>query len=123
MGVLAGRGKTGRALARALESHGAQARALGSADLERLEEALSGLAALHLMAPNLHPAEPDLVRAVPMGDGDLPNVDFLRGLVAGGYDGPVTYEMCSPVRGGGSMENLDRCATRFLEWLDENGFR
>ncbi len=61
MGVLAGRGKTGRALARALESHGAQARALGSADLERLEEALSGLAALHLMAPNLHPAEPDLV--------------------------------------------------------------
>lgn len=72
---------------------------------------------------NYAPAEPDLVRAVPMGEGDLPNAEFLRGLVAGGYDGPVTYEMCSPVRGGGSMENLDRCAARFLEWLDENDFR
>lgn len=72
---------------------------------------------------NYRPAEPDLVRAVPMGEGDLPNADFLRGLVEGGYDGPVAYEMCSPVRGGGSIENLDRCARRFLSWLDENGAR
>ena len=61
VGVLAGRGKTGRALARALERRGARARPLGSADLGRLEEALSGCVALHLMAPNLHPAEPALV--------------------------------------------------------------
>lgn len=61
VGVLAGRGKTGRALARALELRGAQARPLGSAELGRLEEALAGCAALHLMAPNLHPSEPALV--------------------------------------------------------------
>ena len=40
----------------------------------------------------------------------------------GRFDGPVAYEMCSPVRGGGSRENLDYCARRFLEWMDENGF-
>jgi hypothetical protein len=25
--------------------------------------------------------------------------------------------MCSPLAGGGSMENLDRCARRFLEFI------
>jgi len=70
---------------------------------------------------NYRPAEPDLVRAVPMGDGDLPNADFLRGLRDGGFDGTVAYEMCSPLRGGGAIENLDFCARRFLEWLDANG--
>lgn len=67
---------------------------------------------------NYRPAEPDLVRAVAMGDGDLPNADFLRGLRDGGFDGNVAYEMCSPLRGAGSPENLDRCARRFLEWLE-----
>lgn len=66
---------------------------------------------------NYAPVPVDLVRAVPMGDGDLANAEFVRGLRAGGYDGPIAYEMCSPVRGGGSLENLDRCARRFLEWL------
>jgi hypothetical protein len=27
--------------------------------------------------------------------------------------------MCSPLLGGGSMENLDRYATRFLEFIRE----
>jgi sugar phosphate isomerase/epimerase len=70
---------------------------------------------------NYLPADPDLVRAVPMGDGDLPNADFLRGLRDGGFDGTVAYEMCSPVRGGGTIDNLDLCARRFLEWLGKNG--
>jgi hypothetical protein len=26
--------------------------------------------------------------------------------------------MCSPLEGGGSMENLDRAARRFLEYLE-----
>ena len=65
--------------------------------------------------------EPDLVRAVPMGDGDLPNADFLRGLRDGGFDGNVAYEMCSPLSGGGELANLDRCARRFLEWLEAQG--
>ena len=67
---------------------------------------------------NYRSAGPDMVRAVPMGDGDLPNADFLRGLRDGGFDGAVAYERCSPLRGGGSLENLDYCARRFLEWLD-----
>ncbi len=63
----------------------------------------------------------DLARAVPMGEGDMANVEFVRALLDGGFDGPIAYEMCSPVRGGGSRENLDYCARRFLEWMDENG--
>jgi len=62
----------------------------------------------------------DLVRAVPMGEGDIASLEFVRGLKAGGYDGPIAYEICSPVRGGGSRENLDRYARRFLEWLAEH---
>ena len=68
---------------------------------------------------NYRRMDADLVRAVPMGEGDLPNAEFLRGLLAGGYDGPVAYEMCSPLRGGGDIKNLDRCARRFQEWLGE----
>ena len=70
---------------------------------------------------NYRPAEPEFVRAVPMGNGDLANADFLRGLRDGGFDGTVAYEMCSPLRGGGAIENLDFCARRFLGWLDTSG--
>ncbi len=62
----------------------------------------------------------DVARAVPMGDGEIDNAGFLRGLREGGYDGPVAYEMCSQLRGGGRIENLDYCARRFLQWLGEN---
>ena len=33
----------------------------------------------------------------------------------GGFDGLATFEMCSPLRGGGSLENLDACATTYLD--------
>lgn len=66
---------------------------------------------------NYRASEPDFVRAVPMGDGDLANAAFLQGLRDGGFDGTVAYEMCSPLRGGGQIGNLDFCARRFLEWL------
>ena len=62
----------------------------------------------------------DLLRAVPMGEGDLDNASFLRGLRAGGYDGFIAYELCSPLRGGGATDNLDSCARGFLQWLREN---
>lgn len=55
--VLAGRGKTGRAVSRALAAAGARVRPLGRADLVRPEEALAGCTAVYLMAPNLHPDE------------------------------------------------------------------
>jgi len=72
---------------------------------------------------NYRPAGVDLVRAVPMGEGDLDSLAFVRGLIEGGFRGPLAYEMCSPLRGGGSRENLDRCARQFLAWLDQHGLR
>lgn len=68
--------------------------------------------------------EPDVVRAVPMGEGFIDYQAFLNGLQEGGYpeDGWVAYEMCSPLQGGGSEQNLDRCARRFVSWMDEHGF-
>ncbi len=68
--------------------------------------------------------EPDVVRAVPMGEGFIDYAAFFNGLLAGGYpsDGWVAYEMCSPLEGGGSEANLDRCARRFVSWMQEHGF-
>lgn len=64
----------------------------------------------------------DAVRAVPMGEGFIDYRGFLSALRAGGFDGTVAYEMCSPLQGSGSEANLDRCAGRFIEWMKENGF-
>jgi len=57
----------------------------------------------------------DAVRAVPLGEGFLKLDEFFAGLREGGFDGYVAYEMCSPLRGGGSEENLDRTAKVSLE--------
>lgn len=70
---------------------------------------------------NYAPAEPPLVRAVPMGEGFIDYPAFFRGLRDGGYDGWVAYEMCSPLRGGGAMENLDACAAKFLAYMKQLG--
>lgn len=56
-------------------------------------------------------------QAVPMGEGFIDYKTFLTALRANGFDGSVAYEMCSPLLGGGSEENLDRYAKRFLEYL------
>jgi sugar phosphate isomerase/epimerase len=65
-------------------------------------------------------AEPDMVRAVKFGDGFIDYQAFFRGLKEGGFDGIANYEMCSPVRGGGAMENLDAYAARYVAWMREN---
>lgn len=57
------------------------------------------------------------VVAVPMGEGFIDYKTFLEGFAEGGFEGTIAYEMCSPIRGGGSEENLDRFAKRFLEWI------
>lgn len=57
----------------------------------------------------------DTVRAVPLGEGFLDLDGFFAGLREGGFQGYVAYEMCSPLRGGGSEENLDRAARISLE--------
>jgi sugar phosphate isomerase/epimerase len=64
----------------------------------------------------------DWVRAVPFGTGFIDYAAFFQGLRDGGFAGTAVYEMCSPLRGGGSIENLDRCATAYLTWMRAQGF-
>jgi sugar phosphate isomerase/epimerase len=63
---------------------------------------------------NYQPVEPAAVRAVPLGEGFLDFDGFFRGLKEGGFDGYVAYEICSPIRGGGSEANLDSAAKHAL---------
>lgn len=58
-----------------------------------------------------------LVQAVRMGEGQIDYRGFLGALAEGGFTGSIAYEMCSPLIGGGSMENLDAYAQHFLEWI------
>jgi len=66
--------------------------------------------------------EPDLVRAVKFGEGQIDYAAFFRGLTDGGFDGIASYEMCSPIRGGGELANLDAYAAHYLRWMREQGF-
>jgi sugar phosphate isomerase/epimerase len=61
--------------------------------------------------------ETDVVRAVPMGKGFIGYREFFAALKEVGYAGCVAYEMCSPLDGGGSLENLDRCARTFVSYM------
>jgi sugar phosphate isomerase/epimerase len=71
---------------------------------------------------NYAPALLDAVRAVSFGTGFIDYEAFFTGLRDGGFDGIASYEMCSPLRGGGSRENLDSCATAYLNWMRAKGF-
>lgn len=64
----------------------------------------------------------DWVRAVPFGTGFIDYPAFFKGLRDGGFDGTSVFEMCSPLRGGGAMENLDACATTYLKWMQSQSF-
>jgi sugar phosphate isomerase/epimerase len=59
----------------------------------------------------------DWVRAVPFGTGGIDYAAFFQGLRDGGFNGLAAYEMCSPLRGGGDIKNLDTCAVTYLKWL------
>jgi sugar phosphate isomerase/epimerase len=59
----------------------------------------------------------DWVRAVPFGTGFIDFAAFFQGLWDGGFDGLAVYEMCSPIRGGGAIENLDTYAQAYVKWL------
>jgi len=69
--------------------------------------------------PNLvsYSRSPDMLRAVKMGEGFIDYKTFFHALTATDFDGYVAYEMCSPLRGGGSMENLDKHAAHFLDYM------
>lgn len=66
---------------------------------------------------NYERVEPDLVRAVKFGTGFIDYPAFFRGLQEGGFDGIANYEMCSPIRGGGTIENLDAYASHYVQWM------
>ena len=63
---------------------------------------------------------PDQVQAVPFGTGFIDYPAFFQGLREGGFSGLAVYEICSPISGGPSPENLDRCAATYLAWLSAN---
>ena len=65
--------------------------------------------------------EPPWVQAVPMGDGFIDYAGFFEAMRRGGYSGAAGYEMCAPLLGGGSIENLDRHARRFLGFMGRLG--
>jgi|SRR5690625_4885300 len=59
--VVGGRGKTGRAVAAALEARGARARPLGRVELRDPQQAFAGCDAAYLIAPNMHADEATFV--------------------------------------------------------------
>jgi sugar phosphate isomerase/epimerase len=69
---------------------------------------------------NYEPVAPDMVRAVKFGEGFIDYAAFFAGLKEGGFDGIATYEMCSPIRGGGALENLDAYAAHYVRWMREH---
>jgi sugar phosphate isomerase/epimerase len=58
-------------------------------------------------------------RLVPMGEGYLDYKTFLNTLKEIGYQGYIAYEMCAELKGGGSIENLDKTAKAFLEYVKQ----
>jgi hypothetical protein len=56
-------------------------------------------------------------QAVPIDEGFIDYRAFFAALEGGGFAGTVAYEMCSPLRGGGSIENLDAYSRKFLEFM------
>ncbi len=59
------------------------------------------------------------MRAVPMGKGFLDYRTFINTLKEIGYQGYIAYEMCEVLEGGGSVENLDKSAKAFLEYIKQ----
>lgn len=57
------------------------------------------------------------VQAVPIDEGFIDYHGFLAAMRDGGFRGSVAYEMCSPLLGGGSLENLDCYAQAFLKFM------
>jgi sugar phosphate isomerase/epimerase len=64
---------------------------------------------------NYEALQPSLL-AVPIDEGFIDYRTFLSNMEAAGFRGPIAYEMCSPLRGGGSLTNLDSYADKFLEF-------
>jgi len=58
-------------------------------------------------------------RLVPIGEGYLDYKSFINTLKEIGYQGYIAFEMCAELKGGGSVENLDKTAKAFLEYVKQ----
>jgi sugar phosphate isomerase/epimerase len=58
-------------------------------------------------------------RLVPVGEGYLDYKTFINTLKEIGYQGYIAHEMCAELKGGGSIENLDKTAKAFLEYVKQ----
>jgi len=58
-------------------------------------------------------------RMVMMGEGYIDYKPFINALKEIGYQGYITYEMCEVLKGGGSIENLDKSARTFLNYVKQ----
>ncbi|HLP72927.1 MAG TPA: sugar phosphate isomerase/epimerase family protein [Bacteroidales bacterium] len=58
-----------------------------------------------------------IMRATAMGEGIIDYDTFIGTLKEIGYQGYLVYEMCEVLDGGGSIENLDATAKKFLEYV------
>ncbi len=59
----------------------------------------------------------EVIRMVPVGEGFIDYRTFIGALKEIGYQGYIAYEMCEVLEGGGAIENLDRAARIFLEYV------
>lgn len=66
---------------------------------------------------NYSEQDPPWSLAVPMGTGDLDYNTFFNELERAGFEGWVSYEMCSPIRDGGDLQNLERYARTFIDYM------
>ena len=60
-----------------------------------------------------------VMRATPMGEGIIDYDTFVGTLKEIGYQGYLVYEMCEVLEGGGSIENLDDTARKFLDYVKQ----
>jgi len=64
-------------------------------------------------------ADKPVMLAVPMGEGIIDYKTFIGTLKEIGYQGYIVYEMCAVLEGGGSIENLDATARKFLNYVNQ----
>lgn len=108
--VVGGRGKTGRAVIEAVRARGGSARPVGRAELRDPAAALRGAAAVHVMAPNLHPDEPGLVAMVLAAAHEVGVSRVVHHSVAAPYLPEMPHHL-----GKAEAERLVR--TSGLEWV------
>jgi len=58
-----------------------------------------------------------LIRATPIDRGIIDYESFFNALKEIGYQGYIAYEMCEVLDGGGDIDNLDKTARAFLDYV------